>query len=115
MVVLTVPGETPGIPLVDFAAIGPRWTVHEDTLRPAHAHRNIASEFYGWLTGGHKGEAPGTISLYNGMCPHGVGREAWDKAVHAELAPVKPDPNAMAIMLESRYAAIQSLYKQTLS
>ncbi|KAJ4177675.1 hypothetical protein NW767_015055 [Fusarium falciforme] len=106
LVVLTVAGETPGIPLVDLAAIGPRWTVHEDTLRPAHAHRNVASEFYGWLTGGHKGEAPGTTSLYNGMCPHGVGREAWDKAIHAELAPVKPDPNSMAIMLESRCAVV---------
>ncbi|KAJ6104831.1 hypothetical protein N7523_011151 [Penicillium sp. IBT 18751x] len=103
LVVLTVPSEIPGTPLVDLAAIGPRWTVHEDTLRPAYAHRNTASEFYGWLTGGHKGEAPGTITLYNGMCPHGVGREGWDKAVSEELVPVRPDPSSMAIMFESSY------------
>lgn len=46
--VLTAPsyGE-PGIAVVDFAIVPPRWMVAEDTFWPPYYHRNTMNEFYG--------------------------------------------------------------------
>ena len=47
-VVLTAPSYSePGVAVVDFAIIPPRWQVAEDTFWPPYYHRNTMSEFYG--------------------------------------------------------------------
>jgi len=103
--VLTAPSETPGTANCDFVIFPPRWMVAEDTFRPPWFHRNVMSEFMGLVHGAYDakegGFAPGGASLHNRMNGHGPDRASYDKAVAADLAPVKID-GTMAFMFETR-------------
>ena len=104
--VLTSPSDTPGTANCDFVIFPPRWMVAEDTFRPPWFHRNVMSEYMGLIHGEYDakagGFAPGGASLHNCMAGHGPDRASYDKAVAAELAPVKID-NGLAFMFESRF------------
>ena len=80
--------------------------VAEATFRPPWFHRNVMSEFMGLLTGAYDakegGFAPGGASLHNQMNGHGPDQASYDKAVAADLQPVKID-NTMAFMFETRH------------
>ena len=107
--VLTSPSDTPGTANCDFVIFPPRWLVMENTFRPPWYHRNLMSEFMGLVLGEYDakpgGFKPGGASLHNSMVPHGPDEEAFDKATHADLKPVKLD-NTLAFMFESRFRFI---------
>jgi len=104
--VLTSPSERPGTAECDFVIFPPRWMVAEDTFRPPWFHRNVMSEFMGLLTGQYDakegGFAPGGASLHNRMNGHGPDQASYDKAVAADLRPVKI-ADTMAFMFETRH------------
>jgi homogentisate 1,2-dioxygenase len=104
--VLTSPSDTPGTANVDVVIFPPRWMVAEDTFRPPWFHRNVMSEFMGLIHGAYDakegGFAPGGASLHNQMNGHGPDRASYDKAVAAELSPVKI-ADTMAFMFETRF------------
>ncbi|KAJ4169264.1 hypothetical protein NW754_001348 [Fusarium falciforme] len=86
LVVLTVAGGSPESPLLTLPAI--------ETLRLGSMAGSLAATRVR-----HRARPRSTTE-----CVHMESAEkAWDKAIHAELAPVKPDPNSMAIMLESSH------------
>jgi homogentisate 1,2-dioxygenase len=103
--VLTSPSDTPGTANADFVIFPPRWMVAEDTFRPPWFHRNVMSEFMGLVTGEYDakegGFAPGGASLHNCMSGHGPDQASYDKAVTADLKPVKIE-NTLAFMFETR-------------
>jgi homogentisate 1,2-dioxygenase len=103
--VLTSPSDTHGTANMDFVIFPPRWMVGEETFRPPWFHRNIMSEFMGLITGQYDakegGFAPGGASLHNCMNGHGPDQASYEKAVNADLKPVKIQ-NTMAFMFESR-------------
>ncbi|WP_298123144.1 homogentisate 1,2-dioxygenase [Brevundimonas sp.] len=103
--VLTSPSDTPGTANCDFVIFPPRWMVAEDTFRPPWFHRNVMSEFMGLVVGEYDakvgGFAPGGASLHNCMSGHGPDQASYDKAVKAELKPVKIE-NTLAFMFETR-------------
>ena len=105
--VLTSPSEETGTANIDFVIFPPRWVVAEHTFRPPWYHRNIMSEFMGLILGAYdakeKGFVPGGASLHNQMLPHGPDAFGYEKAVSAELEPVKLT-NTLAFMFETRYA-----------
>ncbi len=105
--VLTSPSDTPGTANVDVVIFPPRWMVAEDTFRPPWFHRNVMSEFMGLIQGAYDakeggGFAPGGASLHNQMNGHGPDRASYDKAVAADLAPVRI-ADTMAFMFETRF------------
>ncbi|MGI4947559.1 MAG: homogentisate 1,2-dioxygenase [Janthinobacterium lividum] len=104
--VLTSPSDTPGTANCDFVIFPPRWMVAEGTFRPPWFHRNVMSEFMGLLTGAYDakegGFAPGGASLHNQMNGHGPDQASYEKAVAADLKPVKIE-NTMAFMFETRH------------
>ena len=104
--VLTSPSDTPGTANCDFVIFPPRWIVAEDSFRPPWVHRNVMSEFMGLITGAYDakegGFAPGGASLHNQMNGHGPDQASYDRAVAAELKPVKIE-NTMAFMFETRH------------
>ncbi|VXC41032.1 homogentisate 1,2-dioxygenase [Sphingomonas sp. AX6] len=105
--VLTSPSDTPGTANCDFAIFPPRWMVAENTFRPPWFHRNVMSEFMGLIKGEYDakeggGFVPGGASLHNQMNGHGPDQASYDKAVAADLKPVKID-GTMAFMFETRH------------
>ena len=105
--VLTSPSDTPGTANCDFVIFPPRWMVAEDTFRPPWFHRNVMSEFMGLIHGAYDakeggGFVPGGASLHNQMNGHGPDQASYDKAVAAELKPIKID-GTMAFMFETRH------------
>ncbi|OAH44671.1 homogentisate 1,2-dioxygenase [Sphingobium yanoikuyae] len=104
--VLTSPSDTPGTANVDFVIFPPRWAVAEDTFRPPWFHRNVMSEYMGLIHGVYDakegGFVPGGASLHNCMNGHGPDKASYEKAVAADLKPVKIE-QTMAFMFESRY------------
>ena len=104
--VLTSPSEIHGTANCDFAIFPPRWMVAEDTFRPPWFHRNVMSEFMGLIEGAYDakegGFAPGGASLHNQMAGHGPDRASYEKAVAADLKPMKIE-GTMAFMFESRW------------
>ncbi len=104
--VLTSPSNTPGTANCDFVIFPPRWMVAERTFRPPWFHRNVMSEFMGLITGAYDakegGFAPGGASLHNQMNGHGPDQASYEKAVAADLKPVKIE-NTMAFMFETRH------------
>jgi homogentisate 1,2-dioxygenase len=104
--VLTSPSDTPGTANIDVVIFPPRWMVAEDTFRPPWFHRNVMSEFMGLIHGAYDakegGFAPGGASLHNQMNGHGPDLASYDKAVAAELSPVKI-ADTMAFMFETRF------------
>ncbi|WP_425229552.1 homogentisate 1,2-dioxygenase [Sphingomonas sp.] len=103
--VLTSPSDTPGTANCDFVIFPPRWMVAEDTFRPPWFHRNVMSEFMGLIQGQYDakegGFAPGGASLHNRMNGHGPDQASYEKAVTADLKPVKI-ADTMAFMFETR-------------
>ncbi len=104
--VLTSPSDTPGTANCDFVIFPPRWMVAEDSFRPPWFHRNVMSEFMGLIHGAYDakeggGFVPGGASLHNQMNGHGPDQASYDKAVVADLKPVKID-GTMAFMFETR-------------
>ena len=103
--VLTSPSDTPGTANCDFVIFPPRWMVAEDTFRPPWFHRNVMSEFMGLIQGQYDakegGFAPGGASLHNRMNGHGPDQASYEKAVAADLKPVKI-ADTMAFMVETR-------------
>lgn len=104
--VLTSPTDTPGVANCDFVIFPPRWMVAEDTFRPPWFHRNVMSEFMGLVHGVYDakeggGFVPGGASLHNSMSGHGPDRQSYERAVTAELRPMKID-DTLAFMFESR-------------
>jgi homogentisate 1,2-dioxygenase len=114
--VLTSPSDTPGTANADFVIFPPRWMVAEDTFRPPWFHRNVMSEFMGLVTGEYDakegGFAPGGASLHNCMSGHGPDQASYDKAVAAELKPVKIE-NTLAFMFETRMPIRTTEWAQT--
>ena len=105
--VLTSLSDAPGTANVDVVIFPPRWMVAEDTFRPPWFHRNVMSEFMGLIQGAYDakeggGFAPGGASLHNQMNGHGPDRASYDKAVAADLAPVRI-ADTMAFMFETRF------------
>lgn len=104
--VLTSPSDTAGTANCDFVIFPPRWMVAEDSFRPPWFHRNVMSEFMGLIHGAYDakeggGFVPGGASLHNQMNGHGPDQASYDKAVAADLKPVKID-GTMAFMFETR-------------
>ncbi len=114
--VLTSPSDTPGTANCDFVIFPPRWMVAEDTFRPPWFHRNVMSEFMGLVTGEYDakegGFAPGGASLHNCMSGHGPDQASYDKAVAADLKPVKLE-NTLAFMFETRFPIRTTEWAQT--
>ena len=114
--VLTSPSDTPGTANCDFVIFPPRWMVAEDTFRPPWFHRNVMSEFMGLVTGAYDakegGFAPGGASLHNCMSGHGPDQASYDKAVAADLKPVKLD-HTLAFMFETRWPIRTTEWAQT--
>ncbi|SFS30216.1 homogentisate 1,2-dioxygenase [Brevundimonas viscosa] len=114
--VLTSPSETAGTANCDFVIFPPRWMVAEDTFRPPWFHRNVMSEFMGLVFGEYDakegGFAPGGASLHNCMSGHGPDQASYDKAVKADLKPVKIE-NTLAFMFESRMPIRTTEWAQT--
>ncbi|HZW16113.1 MAG TPA: homogentisate 1,2-dioxygenase domain-containing protein, partial [Brevundimonas sp.] len=114
--VLTSPSDTPGTANADFVIFPPRWMVAEDTFRPPWFHRNVMSEFMGLVHGEYDakegGFAPGGASLHNCMSGHGPDQASYDKAVAAELKPVKIE-NTLAFMFETRMPIRTTEWAQT--
>ena len=106
--VLTSPSELPGTANVDFAIFPPRWIVAEHTFRPPWFHRNFMNEFMGLVTGEYDAKAegfvPGGASLHNCMSGHGPDAESYEKAIAANLKPVKLE-GTLAFMFETRFVA----------
>ncbi|KQU55985.1 homogentisate 1,2-dioxygenase [Sphingomonas sp. Leaf339] len=104
--VLTSPSDTPGTANCDVVIFPPRWMVAEGTFRPPWFHRNVMSEFMGLITGAYDakegGFAPGGASLHNQMNGHGPDQASYEKAVAADLKPVKIT-DTMAFMVETRF------------
>ena len=114
--VLTSPSDTAGTANCDFVIFPPRWMVAEDTFRPPWFHRNVMSEFMGLVFGEYDakegGFAPGGASLHNCMSGHGPDQASYDKAVKADLKPVKIE-NTLAFMFESRMPIRTTEWAQT--
>ena len=114
--VLTCPSNEPGVAVADFVIFPPRWLCAENTFRPPYFHRNVMSEFMGLVTGEYDakegGFAPGGASLHNCMSGHGPDQASYDKAVAAELKPVKIE-NTLAFMFETRAPIRTTEWAQT--
>ena len=111
--VLTSPGETAGTANCDFVIFPPRWMVAEGTFRPPWFHRNVMSEYMGLIQGAYDakegGFAPGGGSLHNQMAGHGPDRSSYEKAIAADLKPIKIE-ESMAFMFESRWVIRPTLW-----
>ena len=114
--VLTSPSDTPGTANADFVIFPPRWMVAEHTFRPPWFHRNVMSEFMGLVTGEYDakegGFAPGGASLHNCMSGHGPDQASYDKAVKADLKPVRIT-DTLAFMFETRLPIRTTRWAQT--
>lgn len=107
--VLHSPSSVPGVANLDFVIFPERWMVAENTFRPPYFHRNIMSEYMGLIAGAYdakeEGFLPGGGSLHNCMSAHGPDKDAYEKAVQAELKP-EYYQGTLAFMLESCFAWI---------
>ena len=103
--VLTAPTDTPGVANADFAIFPPRWMVAEHTFRPPWFHRNIMNECMGLVHGQYDAKAtgflPGGLSLHGMLSAHGPDATTLERAMAAELAPVKLG-DTLAFMFETR-------------
>ena len=94
----------PGVAVLDFVVFKQRFMVAENTFRPPYFHRNTMSEFMGNIYGDYDAKSvgfqPGCSSLHSPMTPHGPETKATEKAMSAELKPVKYK-DTMSFMFES--------------
>ncbi|KAE9459190.1 hypothetical protein C3L33_08906, partial [Rhododendron williamsianum] len=92
--VLTAPTDKPGVALLDFVIIPPRWLVAEHTFRAPYYHRNCMSEFMGLIYEGYEAKAdgflPGGASLHSCMTPHSPDTKTFERIA-----------DTMAFMFES--------------
>ena len=104
--VLTAPSGIEGTANIDFVLFRDRWGVAENTFRPPWYHKNVMSELMGNIHGQYdaklKGFVPGGMSLHNMMLPHGLDKDAFEKASNVDLKPVKLE-NTMSFMFETRF------------
>ncbi|MBQ0747297.1 MAG: homogentisate 1,2-dioxygenase [Marinobacter sp.] len=102
--VLTSPGAAQGQANVDFVIFPPRWMVAENTFRPPWFHRNRMNELMGLIEGTYDAKAegfvPGGVSLHNCMSAHGPDNTTTERAIAADLDPLKTD-QSMAFMFET--------------
>ncbi|KAI0073776.1 homogentisate 1,2-dioxygenase [Panus rudis PR-1116 ss-1] len=100
--VLTVKSKVPGIALVDFCAIVPRWEVTTDTFRPPYFHRNTAAELIGFIYGARREPAfqDGAINYRTSFSPHGVTSDQYEEAREEELVPTKLGEGSLAFLIE---------------
>jgi homogentisate 1,2-dioxygenase len=108
--VLSAPayGE-PGVNVVDFAIIPPRWMVGEDTLWLPYFHRNTMNEFYAPivalqdpehpLNGRSQQFRPFVAGLHGSMVTHGANEEDFQEAMQTPTTPTKVDTDGLTIML----------------
>ena len=103
--VLTSPTDSPGAANVDFVIFPPRWMVAEGTFRPPWFHRNIMNECMGLVRGTYDAKAggfsPGGLSLHGLMSAHGPDAVSAERAMAADLVPVKLE-DTLAFMFETR-------------
>ena len=103
--VLTSPTDSAGVANVDFAIFPPRWMVAEHTFRPPWFHRNIMNECMGLVHGTYDakegGFVPGGLSLHGLLSAHGPDAATMERAMAADLAPVKL-ADTLAFMFETR-------------
>lgn len=103
--VLTCKSSFPGTAIADFVIFPPRWVVSENTFRPPYYHRNCMSEFMGLIDGVYEakqeGFLPGGASLHSIFTPHGPDAATFEKAVKADLKPVRVGDGTMAFMFET--------------
>ncbi|HEY8288767.1 MAG TPA: homogentisate 1,2-dioxygenase, partial [Acetobacteraceae bacterium] len=103
--VLTSPTDSPGAANVDFVIFPPRWMVAENSFRPPWFHRNIMNECMGLVRGTYDAKAggflPGGLSLHGIMSAHGPDAASAERAMGADLAPVKLE-DTLAFMFETR-------------
>jgi homogentisate 1,2-dioxygenase len=110
MTALTSTTDAPGRANIDFIPVGPFWIVAEDTYRPAYFHRNMASEFVGWISAPNTDSnilptlPHGSSALTNMLTPHGPGAPTWEDATRATLAPQKWD--GLLFMLETQWPIV---------
>ena len=113
-VVLTAPahGKAPGTAVVDFAIIGPRYAVAENTLWLPYYHRNTMSEFFGPIINAQDprhplnaasrqggGFVPFCAGLNGGNTTHGANEEDFQKASTEDLKPKKLGTEGVSIFL----------------
>ncbi|KAI0073775.1 RmlC-like cupin, partial [Panus rudis PR-1116 ss-1] len=102
--VLTVKSKTPGIPLLNFGIVVPKWEVTTNTFRPPYFHRNTAGEMIGFIYGGGPHFPPhwqdGGLNYRAGFCPHGVPSEVFKQASEAELVPIPPQEGLLVFLIE---------------
>ena len=102
--VLTSPSPVHGIANMDFVIFPPRWMVAEHTFRPPWFHRNSMNEFMGLVTGAYDAKSggfePGGMSLHSCMNAHGPDAVSTERAMNAELGPIKI-ADTLAFMFET--------------
>ncbi|MBX5453102.1 MAG: homogentisate 1,2-dioxygenase [Acidobacteriia bacterium] len=102
--VLTSPTPVAGVANLDFVIFPPRWMVAENTFRPPWFHRNVMSECMGLVYGAYDAKAegfvPGGMSLHPCMSAHGPDAATTERAMEAELKPMKIE-NTLAFMFEA--------------
>lgn len=87
--VLTCPsGVASGTALADFVVFPSQRLLATDsnTFRPPWFHRNVMSEYMGFICGSYDSKkegsfVPGGASLHNSLTPHGPDEESYSKAV----------------------------------
>ena len=103
--VLTSPSDALGVANMDFAIFPPRRMLADNTFRPPWFHRNIMNECMGLVLGAYDakegGFVPGGLSLHGMHSAHGPDAPSTERAMEADLVPVKID-NTLAFMFETR-------------
>ncbi|EKM57786.1 uncharacterized protein PHACADRAFT_251631 [Phanerochaete carnosa HHB-10118-sp] len=102
--VLTARSKTPGVALADFAFIGEKWDVAEQSFRPPFFHRNTASEVLGLIKGefGFTDDfVPGALVLESGFGPHGPEDGPYNATQDMELKPMKILQGTQTVLLET--------------
>lgn len=108
--VLSAPsyGE-PGVNVVDFAIIPPRWMVAEDTMWLPYFHRNTMNELFAPivtiqdpdhpLNGRSQQFVPFVAGLHGSMTAHGAGERDFQEAMRAPTTPTKVNTDGITAML----------------
>lgn len=113
-VVLTAPahGKAPGTAVVDFAVIGPRYAVAENTLWLPYYHRNTMTEFFGPIINAQDPSHPLNAAskqsnafipfcagMNGGNVTHGAHEDDYQKASTEDLKPKKVGTEGISIFL----------------
>ncbi|KAK9778372.1 putative homogentisate 1,2-dioxygenase [Seiridium cardinale] len=107
--VLSAPSyREPGVNVVDFAIIPPRWMVAENTLWLPYFHRNTMNEFYAPvvtlkdpnhpLNNGQQFK-PFVAGLHGSMTTHGASEEDFKRATKGPTTPTKVQTDGLTFVL----------------